>query len=104
MDRHKSLIKIRKLDSMGKIYKVVRRRVKTDGVCCPVDRKIFINPNAGNQQRCYLHEGFHSVVFEGGLYGALHENEKLIEVICEQFSRFVDDNFILLPREKTLES
>lgn len=101
MDWHKDLIKIRKITSMGRVFKVIRRRVKTDGLCCPVDEKITINPDARNQQVTYLHEVYHSAVFSGGIFEALEGNHKLIEVICEQFARTVDENFILIPREHT---
>lgn len=98
-----SLKKIKKLIALGVIYKVVRRKRSSDGVCCPITYKITINPEAKNQQLSILHEGFHSVFFSGGLFEALEGNMKLIEVICEQNARFIDENFILIPREHTLE-
>ena len=86
---------------MGRIFKVVRRRVRTDGLCCPIDEKITVSPDAKNQQVAYLHEIYHSTIFSGGIFEALEGNLQLIEVICEQLARTVDENFILIPREHT---
>ncbi len=86
--------KIRKLQIMGRVFKLSHKKLpRVDGRCCPVRETIELNPLAANRANTLLHELNHAIIFSGGLFEALDGNTKLIEIICEQFARVYDENF-----------
>lgn len=96
--------RIKKINALGRVFRVVRRRIKNaDGMCCPTTEKITISPDAENIVGVVLHEVMHAMIFSGGLYDALDGNESLIEMISEQTSRVMRENFIIIPKPEILE-
>ena len=82
----------KKLNVLGREYKVKAAFIDTDGICDPQLETIEINKNLNCYERALLHEAFHAAIFSAGLYDAI-DNEKVIEIICEQLSRVVLENF-----------
>lgn len=93
-------IKGKKLLALGRSYPLIEDRdMETDGLTCPVDETITINPNCNNVTRAILHEAGHAAIFSGGIFEAI-DNEKICEIICEQFARVMDENFEIRWRKK----
>ena len=92
-------INSKKISVLGREFKLVQKIMERDGLCCPIDELISINPEANNIPRTILHESIHAVFFSGGLFEAI-DNEKVIEIICEQVSRSIDENFDIKWKKK----
>lgn len=85
---------------MGRDFKLVANKaLPSDGLCCPITEIITINPDCTNIPRSIIHEAVHATVFSGGLFEAI-DNEKLTEVIAEQISRVIDENFEIRWKKK----
>jgi hypothetical protein len=85
---------------MGRNFKLLsNNKLPSDGLCCPIKEEITINPDCANIPRSIIHESVHAIFFSGGIFEAI-DNEKLIDVICEQVARVLDENFELKWKKK----
>lgn len=86
-------IKDKSIMALGRRFTLLSdKKLGSDGLCCPIEETILINPRCENISRSILHEACHAVLFSGGIFEAL-DNEKMCEVICEQVARVIDENF-----------
>lgn len=87
---------MKKLDVFGVKYSVHEKSElvpeNDDGECCPHDHELRLRKTARDKESL-LHELGHAILFEGGLYCGL--DEKLREVIVQQFAQVINKNFHL---------
>lgn len=84
---------MRDVDIFGAIYYVLEKHpeiINEDGECCPTSHEIRLKKTIRDSE-ALLHEVGHGILFEGGLYCAL--DEKLREVIVQQFAQVISKNF-----------
>lgn len=93
-------IKDKNIAALGRNFALVLdEKLTSDGLCCPVDETITINPSCKNIPRIVLHEACHAILFSGGIFEAL-DNERICDIICEQVARTIDENFEIRWRKK----
>lgn len=87
---------MRSLDVFGVDYEIIERcdclPENEDGECCPKDHELRLKKTIRDSETL-VHELGHAILFEGGLYCGL--DEKLREVIVQQFAQVITKNFYL---------
>lgn len=92
---------MRSVEIFGAEYEVIENYqtigTDDDGVCCPIEHEIRLRKTIRDSESL-LHEIGHGILFEGGLYCAL--DEKLREVIVQQFAQVLSKNFYIRFKER----
>mgnify|MGYP003128821100 CR=1 FL=1 len=93
----------------GVKYKVVieadlknERGEALDGYCNKLDKVIKIDAalkNGKDRDNTYIHEVFHAILYEAHVHEVFTEG--IEEIVVQNLSRYITDNYMLVPRKKT---